>query len=455
MAATALSPLDGRYAGLTEPLRPHLSEWGLMKRRVHVEVEWLLALSADPRISDLRAFSDAEREALRSLASGFDDAAMAAIKAHERRTNHDLKAVELYLRDALAETSLADTVNFLHFACTSEDINNLSYALMLRDAVAEAWRPALLELLDLLEKMAAETRALPMLSLTHGQPATPTTFGKELAVFAFRLQRQLALLDRQQYLGKLNGAVGTYAAHLSAYPDAPWESISRGFVEGLGLTWTPLTTQIESHDWIAELFHTIARCNGIVLDLDRDMWSYVSRGYLRQQVVAGEVGSSTMPHKVNPIAFENAEANAGLSTALAHHMAATLATSRLQRDLSDSSLLRNCGAVLGHSLLALKSTARGMRTVAADPEAIERDLATSWEVLAEAVQTVMRKNSGDNPYERVKELVRGRKMDEEGMRALIESADLPAEDRERLLALKPSSFLGLAPELPDRLDKHG
>jgi adenylosuccinate lyase len=426
-----------------------------MKRRALVEGEWLIALSEDPRIPELRGFSEEEKTTVRRLATDFGETAMAAIKAHEARTNHDLKAVELYMRDALAGSGLAEAGNFLHFACTSEDVNNLSYALMLRDAVAEVWRPALLELIGLVEEMARDTAALPMLSLTHGQPATPTTFGKEMAVFAARLRRQLALLNRQEYLGKLNGAVGTYAAHLSAYPDAPWEEISRAFVEGLGLTWNPLTTQIESHDWIAELFQTIARCNGVVLDLDRDMWSYVSRGYLRLQVVAGEVGSSTMPHKVNPIAFENAEANAGLSTAVANHMAATLATSRLQRDLSDSSLLRNCSAVVGHSLLALESTARGLRTVEADPAAMERDLGAAWEVLAEAVQTVMRKNGVENPYERVKELVRGQGMDEEGIRALIEGAELPAEDRERLLALTPSTYLGRAAELAERTGEEG
>ncbi|HEY2715411.1 MAG TPA: adenylosuccinate lyase [Solirubrobacterales bacterium] len=451
LAAHALSPLDGRYAKLAAPLRDHLSEWGLMKRRILVEAEWLIFLADEPGIAELRALGEEEQRIVRRLASEFDDEAMAAIKAHESRTNHDLKAVELYMRDRLTEAGLGETTNFLHFACTSEDVNNLSYALVLRDGVTEVWRPALVELIELVEAMAGDASALPMLSLTHGQPATPTTFGKEMAVFAARLRRQLGLLDGQEYLGKLNGAVGTYAAHLSAYPELAWDDLSRRFVESLGLTWAPLTTQIEAHDWIGELFGAIARANGIVLDLDRDMWSYVSRRYLRQRVVPGEVGSSTMPHKVNPIAFENAEANAGLSTAIATHMATTLATSRLQRDLSDSSLLRNCGAVVGHSLLALKSTARGLRTVEVDPAAMERDLEQAWEVLAEAVQTVMRKNGSEDPYEQVKKVVRGRAIDEAAIRELIEGADLPAEDRERLLAMTPGSYVGLAPQLA-RLD---
>jgi adenylosuccinate lyase len=429
----AIAPLDGRYAGQVEALRDHVSEFGLIRRRVQVEVEWLLTLA--PRL---------DGEALRAPVT-LEDAA--EIKAIERTTNHDVKAVEYFLRDRVP----AEVRELVHFGLTSEDVNNLSYALLLRDAVEQVWRPAADELAGRVAELARETKDVPLLSRTHGQAATPTTFGKEMAVFVARWRRQLEQLDRQEYRGKLNGAVGTYGAFVVADPDRDWEATSRSFVEGLGLTWSPLTTQIEPHDWIAELFHTLGRFNQILVDFDRDLWSYISRGLVRQRVVAGEVGSSTMPHKVNPIDFENSEANAGVGTALGTHMAATLAVSRLQRDLSDSSLLRNSGLVVGHSLLAIRSALKGLGKIDVDASAMLDELGGAWEVLAEAVQTVMRKRGGEDPYEQLKGLTRGARIDRDKLRAFVESLDLEPADRERLLALTPAGYTGLAAKLVDRL----
>ena len=436
-ALRAIAPLDGRYAGQVEALRDHVSEFGLIRRRVQVEVEWLLTLA--PQL---------DGEALRRPIT-VEDAA--EIKTIERRTNHDVKAVEYFLRERVP----AEVRELVHFGLTSEDVNNLSYALMLRDAVAEVWRPAAEELVGRVAELARETKDVPLLSRTHGQAATPTTFGKEMAVFVARWRRQLEHLDRQEYRGKLNGAVGTYGAFVAADPDRDWEATSREFVEGLGLTWSPLTTQIEPHDWIAELFHTVGRFNQILVDFDRDVWSYISRGLVRQRVVAGEVGSSTMPHKVNPIDFENSEANAGVGTALGTHMAATLAVSRLQRDLSDSSLLRNSGVVLGHSLLAVRSALKGLGKIDVDAGAMLDELGGAWEVLAEAVQTVMRKRGGEDPYEQLKGLTRGARIDRDKLRAFVEGLDLDPADRERLLALTPADYTGLAARLVDRLDDAG
>jgi adenylosuccinate lyase len=431
-----ISPLDGRYASKVAELRDHVSEWALMRRRVQVEVEWLLVLA--PHL---------DAGPLRDLYRGFDDDAAAEIKAIEARTNHDVKAVEYFLRDRVD----AEVRELLHFGLTSEDVNNLSYALMLRDAVGDVWRPAAEELLDRVTALARDTRAVPLLSRTHGQPATPTTFGKELAVFVARWRRQLEQLDRQEYRGKLNGAVGTYGALHVADPSRDWEDVSRAFVEGLGLTWSPLTTQIEPHDWIAELFGLLGRFNTILVDFDRDVWAYISRGLVRQRVVAGEVGSSTMPHKVNPIDFENSEANAGVSTALGQHMATTLAVSRLQRDLSDSSLLRNGGTVVGHSLLAIRSTLRGLGKIDVDAAAMEAELSEAWEVLAEAVQTVMRKRGGEDPYDQLKGLTRGAGISEQRLREFVSGLDLDPEDRQRLLDLRPETYVGLAAKLVDHL----
>jgi adenylosuccinate lyase len=431
-----ISPLDGRYAGKVEDLRDHVSEWALMRRRVQVEVEWLLVLAPTLDAAPLRA-----------LYEEFSDEDADEIKAIEARTNHDVKAVEYFLRERV-DPSVRE---LLHFGLTSEDVNNLSYALMLRDAIGAVWRPAADDLVDKVTVLAHEARDTPLLSRTHGQPATPTTFGKELAVFVARWARQLEQLDRQEYRGKLNGAVGTYGALHVADPERDWEQVSRGFVESLGLTWSPLTTQIEPHDWIAELFHVLGRFNAILVDFDRDIWAYISRGLVRQRVVAGEVGSSTMPHKVNPIDFENSEANAGVSTALGQHMAATLPISRLQRDLSDSSLLRNGGTVVGHSLLAIRSAVRGLGKIDVDAAAMEAELADAWEVLAEAVQTVMRKRGGEDPYDQLKGLTRGARIDEQALRAFVEGLDLDDGDKARLLELRPETYVGLASRLVDHL----
>ncbi|HEV3001803.1 MAG TPA: adenylosuccinate lyase [Solirubrobacteraceae bacterium] len=436
MSLRAISPLDGRYARQVAELADHVSEWALIRARVRVEVEWLLVLA--PRL---------DPGPLRAVVEGFSDADAEAVKAIERRTNHDVKAVEYFLRDRVP----AEVRELVHFGLTSEDVNNLAYALMLRDAVGSVWRPAALELVDGVAALAEATRAVPLLSRTHGQPATPTTFGKEMAVFVARWRRQLDQLDRQEYRGKLNGAVGTYGALAVARPEVDWEDVSRRFVESLGLTWAPLTTQIEPHDWIAELFALLARFDAILIDFDRDVWAYVSRGLVRQRPVAGEVGSSTMPHKVNPIDFENSEANAGVSAALALHMAQALPVSRLQRDLSDSSLLRNVGVVVGHSLLAVRSALRGLGKIEVDEAALAAELDGAWEVLAEAVQTVMRKRGGEDPYDQLKALTRGAGIDRDRLREFVASADIDEEDRERLLALTPAQYVGLAERLVDHL----
>jgi len=432
----AISPLDGRYAGQVAALAEHVSEWGLIRRRVQVEVEWLLVLA--PQL---------EPAPLRTVYEAFADEHAAEVKAIERRTNHDVKAVEYFLRERVP----AEVRELVHFGLTSEDVNNLAYALMLRDAVAEVWRPAAEEVVGRVAELAEETAGVALLSRTHGQPATPTTFGKEMAVFVLRWRRQLDGLDRQEFRGKLNGAVGTYGALQVAEPDRDWEAVSRAFVEGLGLTWSPVTTQIEPHDWIAELFHLLGRFNAILVDFDRDLWAYISRGLVKQRALAGEVGSSTMPHKVNPIDFENSEANAGVSTALGTHMAQTLAVSRLQRDLSDSSLLRNAGVVLGHGLLALRSASRGLGKIDPDAEAMAAELDDAWEVLAEAVQTVMRKRGGEDPYDQLKALTRGARIDRDRLQAFVAGLDLDEDDRRRLLELTPAAYVGLAERLVGHL----
>ena len=429
MTLRAISPLDGRYRRQLEELGDHVSEYALIRARVHVEVEWLRVLAPDV---DLRA-----------VAAGFGDEDAQAIKDIEKRTNHDVKAVEYWLRDRAPE----DRRELIHFGLTSEDVNNLAHALMLKGAIEGAWLPAARSLVDAIAALAEQTKATPLLSRTHGQAATPTTFGKEMAVFVSRLRRQVEQIGRQEYRGKLNGAVGTYGALLVAHPDRDWERVSEDFVTSLGLTWNPLTTQIESHDWIAELFHALGRFNQILIDFDRDVWMYISRALVKQRVVAGEVGSSTMPHKVNPIDFENSEANAGVATALGNHMASTLAISRLQRDLSDSSLMRNAGVVVGHSLLAVRSAQRGLGKIEVDAAAMRRELDDAWEVLAEAVQTVMRKRGGVDPYDQLKALTRGARIDEDRLRAFVREADLDEADRERLLALTPADYVGLAERL--------
>lgn len=447
MSLKAISPIDGRYQAQTAGLADYFSEYALIRYRVLVEIRWLLALSARPEIAELRGFSDAERALLESWIADFSERDAARIKEIERTTQHDVKAVEYYLQERLAETSLADARAFVHFCCTSEDINNLAYALALKEGIGAEWLPRAENVVTSVASLAERLADRPMLAHTHGQPATPTTLGKELAVFAYRWQRQLRQLGQAEYLGKLNGAVGNYAAHRVAYPNAPWPEIARGFVESLGLTFNPLTTQIEPHDYLAEIFQNLIRFNTIGIDFCRDVWAYVSRGYFRQKPVAGEVGSSTMPHKINPIHFENAEANFGLSNALLDHLATKLPVSRLQRDLTDSSVLRNVGVAIGHGVIALRSIARGLPALDVDDAALAADLDASWNVLAEAIQTLLRKTGAVDAYDQLKALTRGQEITPETLRAFVEQSRLPAADKARLLALTPASYTGFSSEL--------
>lgn len=454
MSLRAISPIDGRYAVQTAALRPYLSEWALMKYRVYVEVRWLLAMSQNAGISHVRAFTAEERALLQRMAAEFDDEAAAEIKSIESFINHDLKAVEYFIKTRLGGASLADLVESVHFACTSADINNLAYALMLRDALRDVWLPKARELLVALEDWALRSAAAPMLARTHGQAASPTTMGKELRVFAARLKRQLRQIETQQFLGKFNGAVGAFNAHVAAYPDLDWQTTARRFVEDLGLTYNPLSTQIEAHDYLAELCHALMRFHTVLLDFCRDMWTYISLGYFTQKLLAQEVGSSTMPHKVNPINFENAEANLGISSATLAHLAGKLPISRLQRDLSDTSALRNLGAAFAHSLLAMTAAQQGLGKVELDRAALQADLQDAWQVLGEAIQTVLRKHHAPEAYERLKALTRGQALKQADLRAFISALQIPAADKDRLLALTPASYIGLAAQLA-RLDCAG
>jgi adenylosuccinate lyase len=442
-----LSPLDGRYREVTEPLAGYLSELALNRARLRVEAEWLIYLAASREVPELGPLEPEEAAFLRSVADRFGPAEAAELAKLEAQTKHDVKAVEYYLRSRLTGTPLARAAEFVHFCCTSEDISNLAYGTMLRDAVARAWLPAARQLQRAVHELAVAHQGLPMLARTHGQTATPTTLGKELAVFAHRLGRQLDRIAAQEYLGKFNGATGTYSAHLAAVPAADWLGLSRGFVESLGLTWNPLTTQIESHDYISELFADIARFNGIVHNLDTDAWTYISLGYFRQVPKAGEVGSSTMPHKINPIRFENSEANCEVSTALLRTLGETLITSRLQRDLTDSSTLRNMGVALGHSLVAIENCRAGLGGLDVDAAVIAADLDGAWEVISEAVQTVMRRRGIPGSYERLKDMLRGQRADQASLAAFIRSQGLPAADERALLELTPASYTGLASSL--------
>ena len=444
----ALSPLDGRYAGKVDALRPIFSEYGLIKARVKVEVEWLLALAAEPGIVELAPFSDAAVQRLRALADGLSLADAARVKEIERTTNHDVKAVEYLIKERLKDDAeLGPALEFVHFACTSEDINNLSYALMLREARDTVLLPALDGIAASLRALAHAQAAQPMLSRTHGQTASPTTLGKEVANVVARLERQRRQVAAVELTGKINGAVGNYNAHVASYPDVDWPAFAQRFVEGLGLPFNPYTTQIEPHDNVAELGDAIRRANTVLVDLARDVWGYISLGYFRQKLKEGEVGSSTMPHKVNPIDFENAEGNFGLANAVLKHFSEKLPISRMQRDLTDSTVLRNMGVGFGHTVLALDSCLRGLGKLEAEPARLAADLDAAWEVLAEAVQTVMRRHGLPNPYEQLKALTRGQGITADSMRAFIESLDLPADAKQRLRDMTPGSYTGLAERL--------
>ena len=450
-----LSPLDGRYHGAVSEIGQHLSEAGLNRARVHVEIEWLIRL-ADEGLFGVALSADERRE-LRSVASSFGDSDVARIAELEATTRHDVKAVEYLVREHLDRLGLSRIAELTHFACTSEDINNLSYGITLGAAVREVWRPAMASVLDALTSLAKAHRDTPMLSRTHGQAATPTTFGKEIAVFVHRLSRVLADVDAVQLSGKFSGATGTFSAHVAAAPDVDWVRISREFVESLGLEWNPLTTQIESHDSQAALLSRIGHVNRILHNLCTDMWTYISLGYLTQTPVKGATGSSTMPHKVNPIRFENAEANLEISSALGDALAATLVTSRLQRDLTDSTTQRNIGVALGHSLLAITNITAGLAEIDVDRDALSADLESNLEVLGEAIQTVLRAErvagttTIDNPYELLKELTRGKRLSASDLRVFIEGLDMSAAGKQRLLELTPATYVGLASRLIDYL----
>ncbi|HMA30829.1 MAG TPA: adenylosuccinate lyase [Casimicrobiaceae bacterium] len=450
---TALSPLDGRYAGKVDALREQFSEFALIRQRIRVELAWLLALADEPAIPEVAAFSAEARARIAEVGASFSPADAARVKAIERKTNHDVKAVEYWLKERFADLpEVARVAEFIHFACTSEDINNLSYGLALREARESVLVPTLEAVAADLKKLAHAHAALPMLSRTHGQAATPTTLGKEVANVYARLERQIAALAKLPIKGKMNGAVGNYNAHVIAYPDVDWERLAARTVVSLGLEFNPYTTQIEPHDCIAEYCDAVARANAVLIDLDRDIWGYVSLGYFRQRMREGEVGSSTMPHKVNPIDFENSEGNLGLANAMLRHLAEKLPVSRWQRDLTDSTVLRNLGVALGHALLGWASLRQGLAKLEADPVRIGADLDANWEVLAEAIQTVMRRYGLPEPYEQLKALTRGRTgMTAESLREFIGTLALPADAKARLLALSPSTYVGLAPALAKRV----
>ena len=450
---SALSPLDGRYAATTDPLRPIFSEYGLMKARVRVELEWLKALAAEPKIGEVAPFSDGTLTEIDSVINGFSPDNAAEVKAIEATTNHDVKAIEYWLKQRFAANDeISAVTEFIHFACTSEDINNLSHALMLRQARDEVLLPKLGEIATKLQQMAHELAAVPMMARTHGQPATPTTMGKEIANVLARLQRQIQQLAAQEFLGKINGAVGNYNAHLVAYPDVDWEQHCQQFVEkSLGLTFNPYTIQIEPHDYMAELFQTIARINTILIDFNRDIWGYISMGYFKQKVKAGEVGSSTMPHKVNPIDFENSEGNLGMANAVLGFLAEKLPVSRWQRDLTDSTVLRNMGVGAGYALLGWAAHLRGLNKLEANPAAMLADLNATWELLAEPIQTVMRRYAVPQAYEQLKALTRGKDgITPETLRQFINGLAIPDGAKAELLALTPAAYIGKAVELAQR-----
>ncbi|VAX14521.1 Adenylosuccinate lyase @ SAICAR lyase [hydrothermal vent metagenome] len=442
---TAVSPIDGRYSSKTDILRPIFSEYGLIHHRVMVEVRWLQHLARSTQISEVPEFSAQAQSVLDNIVEQFSLEDAQRVKNIERSTNHDVKAVEYFLKEKIAGNAELENISeFIHFACTSEDINNLSHALMLTEARNQIILGQLDELIDSIRKMAHDYADIPMLSHTHGQPASPTTIGKEMANVVARLQRQRQQIATVEIMGKINGAVGNYNAHMSAYPDIDWPAFAHDFVRSLGLCWNPYTTQIEPHDYIAELFDALARFNTILLDFDRDIWTYISMGYFKQKTIAGEVGSSTMPHKVNPIDFENSEGNLGLANAIFSHLSSKLPISRMQRDLTDSTVLRNLGVGIAHSLIAWQSSLRGISKLEVNQGRLAAYLDENWEVLAEPVQTVMRRYGIEKPYEKLKDLTRGQRIDAVAMQAFIEKLNIPEIAKEQLLALTPANYIGNA-----------
>ena len=442
---SALSPVDGRYGSKTAALRPYFSEFGLIYNRVLVEIRWLQCLAAHPQINEVAPLSDEANALLERLINNFDETAAQRVKDIESTTNHDVKAVEYYIKEQLKDNAELHAINeYVHFACTSEDINNLSHGLMLKQGLEQVMVPEMAEVLAQIKHLAHSHQNQPMLSRTHGQTASPSTMGKEMANVAARLERQLKQIKQMEFLGKINGAVGNYNAHYTAYPEIDWQANAQVFVESLGLTWNPYTTQIEPHDYIAELFDAIARFNTILLDFDRDIWGYISLGFFKQKTIAGEIGSSTMPHKVNPIDFENSEGNLGIANALLQHLASKLPISRWQRDLTDSTVLRNLGVGLAHSLIAYQSTLKGISKLQLNAQRLDADLDNAWEVLAEPIQTVMRRYAIEEPYEKLKALTRGKTINATIMADFIDSLDLPQSVKDELKTLTPANYIGNA-----------
>ena len=449
---TALSPLDGRYQDKVTPLRAIFSEFGLMKFRVAVEVRWLQKLASTAEITEVPPFSTQANAFLDGIVTNFNETDAARIKEIERTTNHDVKAVEYFLKEKIQhEVELANVSEFIHFACTSEDINNLSHALMLSTARDEVILPEWQKLIDEITRLAEEYKTIPLLSRTHGQPASPSTVGKEMANVVYRLKRQFKQLQNAEILGKINGAVGNYNAHLSAYPNIDWHKFSEEFVTSLGIQWNPYTTQIEPHDYIAEFFDAVVRFNTIIIDFDRDLWGYIALNHFKQRTIAGEIGSSTMPHKVNPIDFENSEGNLGLANAVMTHLGQKLPISRWQRDLTDSTVLRNLGVGLGYCLIAYASTRKGISKLEVNQLHLLEELNQNWEVLAEPIQTVMRRYGIEKPYEKLKELTRGKRVTEQAMLEFIDKLDIPQEEKLRLQKLTPATYIGAAVELVEKL----
>ena len=442
---SALSPVDGRYGSKTAALRPYFSEFGLIYNRVLVEIRWLQCLAAHPQIDEVAPLSDEANALLERLINNFDETAAQRVKDIESTTNHDVKAVEYYIKEQLKDNAELHAINeYVHFACTSEDINNLSHGLMLKQGLEQVIVPEMTEVLAQIKHLAHSHQNQPMLSRTHGQTASPSTMGKEMANVAARLERQLKQIQQMEFLGKINGAVGNYNAHYTAYPEIDWQANAQTFVESLGLTWNPYTTQIEPHDYIAELFDAIARFNTILLDFDRDIWGYISLGFFKQRTISGEIGSSTMPHKVNPIDFENSEGNLGIANALLQHLASKLPISRWQRDLTDSTVLRNLGVGLAHSLIAYQSTLKGISKLQLNAQRLDADLDNAWEVLAEPIQTVMRRYAIEEPYEKLKTLTRGKTINAAIMAEFIDSLDLPQSVKDELKTLTPANYIGNA-----------